>query len=160
MPILALFKLIPLKDWFYIGCILAITIGFASYTIHERHLGAAKEDAKITAKVAIAEKKTVAAESTAQTTETQSVLIYKQAVSVPAVADLGIVCHNSASPVSLPASDAVKGAGAGERSADRGTGQSFDPSGPVLQRSAVADAQIAYLQRRVHELEAEMNAAP
>lgn len=44
-PFLAL---IPTKDWIYLSLIIAVLIGFGSYTIHERHVGAAKEVAALT----------------------------------------------------------------------------------------------------------------
>ncbi len=43
----ALLKLVPLKDWVYLSLILVLMGGFVSYTIHERHLGAAHEIAAL-----------------------------------------------------------------------------------------------------------------
>src|SRR5512146_3249580 len=37
--ILALLKLVPLKDWLYIGAGLALTVGLLSYNHHERAIG-------------------------------------------------------------------------------------------------------------------------
>jgi hypothetical protein len=43
----ALLALVPIKDWVYLSLILALIGGFVSYTIHERHLGAAHEVAAL-----------------------------------------------------------------------------------------------------------------
>jgi hypothetical protein len=40
---LALLKLVPLKDWIYLSLIVALLGGFVSYTIHERDIGKAHE---------------------------------------------------------------------------------------------------------------------
>lgn len=48
MPILALLKLVPLKDWLYVAAIVAIIGLFSWYTVHERHIGAAHELAAVT----------------------------------------------------------------------------------------------------------------
>ena len=41
--ILALLKLVPLKDWLYCGAIAALLIGFGVFVHHERSVGAANE---------------------------------------------------------------------------------------------------------------------
>jgi hypothetical protein len=45
--VLALFSLIPIKDWVYSGIIIAILAGFGWYTIHERDIGKADEVAAL-----------------------------------------------------------------------------------------------------------------
>lgn len=60
---LALLKLIPIKDWLYTGIIAALLIGFWYYTVHERELGAAREMAALqasSAKLQVAAQKQVA----------------------------------------------------------------------------------------------------
>jgi hypothetical protein len=137
-----------------------VVLGLAAWIYHggEKHIEAA--DTKV---AVVAEHKTAAAQTAATNTETQSAIIYKQAVAIPAVGDIGIDCVRDApAGGSLPAPVALTGASPREQSTDSASGYSagFDPSGAVLTRAAQADAQIAYLQRRVHELETEMNAAP
>lgn len=130
--------------------------GLWLYRHGEQHIEA--QDAKL---AALDQKKVNAVEQTAQSTETQSAIIYKQAIAIPAVPDLGVECvRNAPRGGQLPAAVGVAAAGTGERSADRGTGLAFDPTGPALTRAAEANAQIAYLQRRIKELETEMNGAP
>jgi hypothetical protein len=157
----ALLALIPGKDWLYAGIITALLAAFGWYTVHERGVEHAK-DMAAAAKVVAKDNAIVAADdSQAKSTETQSAIIYKQAVAVPAIADVGIVCERpAAGNVSLPAADGIAGAGPRDQSADSGSGSTFDPSGALLSRAERADAQIAYLQRRVAELEKQMNAAP
>ena len=152
---LSLLSLIPGKDWFY-GALLAAA---GLFCLHIYHAGEAKVAAEVTHTAEVAKAKDAALEAQAQSTETQSALIYKQVVALPAVPDVGVVCKRTGgSPLS--AADGKPGAGAGKQSADSGSGQSFDPSGAILTRSAQADAQIAYLQRRIKELETIMNGAP
>jgi hypothetical protein len=157
----ALLALVPVKDWIYGGIIAALLAGFGYYTIHERDVQKAKDFAAAARAVAAANKKVGADNAQAQTTETSNALIYKQAVAIPPVGDLGIMCQHTGSSVSLSKADGVAATAAGNQSADSGSGPaSFDPSGAILTRARDADAQIAYLQSRVKELEQQMNSAP
>jgi hypothetical protein len=156
----ALLALIPSKDWVYAGIIAAMLALFGWYTVHERSVEHAKDIAAAVKIVAKDNAIVAADDSHAQTTETSSAIIYKQAVAVPAVADLGIVCERPARSVSLPAADAIAATSVGNDPAISPTGRSFDPSGDLLTRAAQADAEISYLQRRVAELEKQMNDAP
>jgi hypothetical protein len=119
------------------------------------------QNAVDTAKVVAASAKQVVQvdQSAAKSTETQNALIYKQAIAIPAIADLGLVCQR-ASGSQVPAPNPVAAAPIGERPADGPVGPPYDPSGAVESRGRAADAQIIYLQTRVHELETEMNNAP
>jgi hypothetical protein len=150
---LALLKLIPFRDYIY-GAIIATLLVL---------IGICKHDHTVVQEIkqvgAAAEKVVKADDAVAEKTETQSALIYKEIVRIPDVPDVGIVCRDTGSGA-LPAPSTVAGAVAGEQPPDRGVGPEYDPSGAALTRARAADAQIAYLQRRVHELEAQMNAAP
>lgn len=150
---LALLKLIPGRDYLYAVIIAALLVAF----------GICKHDHTVVKeidRVGNAAKQVVKADdATAEKTETQSALIYKEIVRIPDVPDVGIVCRNPGRSA-LPAPASVAGAGAGEQPANSGSGPEYDPSGAALTRGKAADAQIAYLQRRIHELEAQMNAAP
>lgn len=55
--ILNLLKLVPIKDWLYCALGSAILTGFVAYTMHERHLGAAKVTAAEQAATVKAEQK-------------------------------------------------------------------------------------------------------
>ena len=141
-----------------IGLALAAFLGL--YTLHERNIQHAKDVAAAAKIVAKDNSIVVADTAAAQATETQNALIFKQAVAIPPVGDLGIVCKRAPRSVPLPPAGAVPAPRAGEHPLDSGEGPAFDPSGGVLTRAALADAEIAYLQARVHELEKQMNDAP
>lgn len=157
----ALLALIPSRAYEYGAIILVLSIAFGGYTLHERNVQHAK-DVAAAAKVVAKDNALVAADdSHALTTETQNALIYKQVVSIPAVADIGLVCQHAAPrSVSLPAADAVATTAVGNDTAVSRVGPAFDPTGAALTRGHDADAEIAYLQRRVAELEKQMNDAP
>lgn len=150
---LALLKLTPLRDYVY-AVIIATLLVFVGICKHDHTV--VKEVKQIGA---AAEKVVKADDVTAEKTETQSALIYKEIVRIPDVPDIGIVCQHAGSGT-LPAPVAVAGAAAGDKPADSGVGPSYDPSGAALTRAHAADAQIEYLQRRVKELETQMNSAP
>jgi hypothetical protein len=156
----ALLALIPSRAYEYGAIIIVLSLAFGGYTLHERHIQHDKDVAAAAALVKKDNAKVAEINSTAQTTEAQSALIYKQVVSVPAVADIGVVCQRAAGSVSLPAADTIQTTGSGKAAVDRGIGPAFDPTGPALTRARDADAQIAYLQRRIAELEKQMNDSP
>jgi len=148
------------KLYEYGAIILVCSLLFGGYTLHERHVQHAKDVAA--AEVVVKKDNAIVAadDAHAQTTETQSALIFKQVVQVPAVADIGVVCQRTARSVPLPATGPVAAAPAGNDTAVSGVGPEFDPTGAALTRAREADAEIAYLQRRVAELEKQMNDAP
>lgn len=158
---LALLKLIPFKDWIYGSIIVGLLIGFGWYTHHERQVGAAKLQAAVTQVASRAEAAVVAANTAAQTAETQSAKTYIKVVTAPAPRNIGLVCHRSGpGSGAVPEAHAVAGTGPGKPAADGGSAATFDPSGAALEVGAKADAQIAYLQARVHQLEAQMDHSP
>ncbi len=151
----ALLSLISPRVVFY-GILASLLLAFG---IHYRNLEHEVKQAKVVAAAATANVKKV--DAVAQTTETQSVLIYKQAVQIPAVGDIGVECvRKQPSGGALPAPDTKPGTPTGEQPSDGGAGLSYDPSGAALTRGAQANAQIAYLQRRIKELETQMNNSP
>jgi cell division protein FtsB len=154
---LALLKLVPIRDYFY-GVVILALLALLAYVYRHGEIHVEKLDAKV---AAVAEKKSAVSEVSAKAQENTNAIIYKQAVSVPAVGDLGVECvrHTSGSGV-VPASITGAAASAGVATVNSGSGHTFDPSGAILTRAHDADAQIAYLQARVKELEAEMNSAP
>jgi hypothetical protein len=152
-----------LKDYLYLGAILILVSAFGWYTVHERNIEHAKDVAA--AAVAVRKDNALVAtdESTAKTSEYQSAIIYKQAVSIPAVADLGVSCvrnRPAAGSVSLPTANAGTATPVGNATPNSAGGLTFDPTGGALTRGRDADAQIAYLQRRIVEIEKQMNDAP
>ena len=151
----ALLSLISPRVVFY-GILASLLLAFG---IHYRNLEHEVQQARVVATQANKEVKAV--DATAQQTETQSAIIYKQAVVIPAVGDIGVECvRKQPSSSALPAPDTKPGAVAGNSAANSGAGPPYDPSGAALTRAAKANAQIAYLQRRDHELETQMNNSP
>ena len=151
----ALLSLLSPRVIFY-GILASLLLAFG---IHYRNLEHEVKQAKVVAAAATADVKKV--DAAAQTTETQSVLIYKQAVQIPAVGDIGVECvRKQPSSGALPAANAQSGTPVGEPTTNSGVGPEYDPSGAALTRAAKANAQIAYLQRRVKELETQMNNSP
>jgi len=151
---IALLKLIPIKD--YLWAALLIVVG--CFALHYKHLEHEVQQVKVVGKAAEADVKKV--DAVAQTTETQNAIIYEKAVAIPAIADIGLSCVRHTGGSQVPAADPQQGAAARDRSADSPEGPPYDPSGAVLTRGADADAQIAYLQARIKELETQMNGAP
>jgi hypothetical protein len=151
----AILKLVPAKVWLW----LALLVAGVVYVVHNHHNAEQLASVKQVAIAAQNTDKRVAA--AAQTTETQSALIYKQVVSIPPVGDIGIECvRHAPSSGKLPAATPVAAAPTGDTTLNSGGGPTFDPSGALLERARKADAQIAYLQRRIQELETEMKNAP
>jgi hypothetical protein len=145
-----------IKLYLYAALAALLLSGFGWYTYHERAVEHAKDVAVATKAVAKVEKQDVAIAATATTEIQHDTIIYKQAVSVPAVGDIGVVC-------SAPRGDAVPGAAVGgpvpDAAAVGGVGPTFDPSGQILTIGRDADAKIVALQNIIRELQAEMAAA-
>jgi hypothetical protein len=156
----ALLALIPSRAYLYGAIVLVLALAFGGYTIHERGVQHAKDIAAETKAVTKANVVVAADDAHAQTTETQNAIIYRQAVAIPAIADIGLVCQHAARSVPLPAAGAVTATPARDSQADSGSGHAADPSGAILTRARDADAQISYLQGRVAELEKQMRDAP
>jgi hypothetical protein len=142
-----------IKDALYGAVILALGIFLWHYHTLQNEVD--------TAKVVAASAKQVVQvdQSAAKATETRNADVVKQAVSAPPVANLGVVCERAGGG-QVPAANPVAAAPTREQPADGPVGPAFDPSGALLTRAALADAQISYLQARIHELETEMNNAP
>jgi hypothetical protein len=148
----ALFSFIFSKDGLYTAALLAIGLFLWHYHALDDDVKAMK------AAAAVAQKTVKTDQSTAQNTETQNALIYKQAVAIPPVGDLGVVCQHTRGSA-LPATGPAPAPGPGQ-AANSGVGPSYDPTGAALTRARAADAEITYWRNRAHEDEAEMNAAP
>jgi len=150
----ALLSLISPRVVFY-GILASLLLAFG---IHYKHLENEVQRTAVVAKAAQDDVKKV--DATAQSTETQSVLLYK-AVLIPAVGDIGISCvRHTTGGSPLPATNTIAGTPVGSTTPNSAVGPEYDPTGAALTRAKAADAQIAYLQRRVKELETQMNGAP
>lgn len=151
---------IGIKDYVYAGIIAAVVGAFAYYTHHERVIGADEALAPVAVLANKAKVEVAVGTAVAQSTETDNAKTYTAVIAAPAVPDLGIVCHYDTGRSDVPEAAASAPAPAGEPTLDSGVGPAFDPSGAILQRARDADAQVTYLQGRVHELEAQMVASP
>lgn len=161
MPFLALLKLIPGKAYLYAGIVIAVLLGVHWWNHHEQGIGSTAALAPVTALAHKAEIQVVAGAAVAQTTETQNAKDYIAALAVPPPVDLGIVCHRqAASSGELPEAVGVTATRIGKPAADVSVGPDYDPSGAVLERAKRAEAQVIYLQARVHELETQMVNSP
>lgn len=149
---LALLKLVPLKDWLYIGCIAVLLAGFASYTVHERHVGEAVIEKKDAALKAAAVALNTASEHLADIKEIQIETQFKYIVDSAPVASTGLVCHNATPSAEQPHAAASEGP-SDPAAANVLPSGSFDPSGPLLTLLRDADAQVNALLDRNAELE-------
>lgn len=161
MPFLALFKLIPGKVYLYAGIVVAVLVWFHVHNVNERTAGAAEAMAPVQVLAQKAQVQVAAGTAVAQSTETTNGQDYLKAIAAPAPAALRIVCyHPSGSSGELPEAVAVTATRIGGSAPDSGSGPGYDPSGAALKRAHDADAEIKYLQGRVHELEQQMVNSP
>lgn len=157
---LALLKLIPGKVYLYAGIAVAVLVWFNIHNANERKEGADNALAPVAVLAQKAQIQVAAADATAQTTETFDGKQYAEAISGPVPAPLGIVCHRYTGSSDVPEAVGVVATRIGGPTVDSGSGLGYDPSGPALERAREADAEITYLQGRVHELEQQMVSAP
>lgn len=157
---LALLKLIPGKVYLYAGIAIAVLVWFNIHNANERKEGADNALAPVAVLAQKAQIQVAAADATAQTTETFDGKQYAETISGPAPAALGIVCHRYTGSSDVPEAVGVVATRIGSPAVDGGSGPGYDPSGAALERARQADAEITYLQGRVHELETQMVNAP
>lgn len=144
---LALLKLIPLKDYIYGSAIVALLIGFGVYTAHERGIGKAAEVALVTKAAAV--QAALATEKTQHGLDnaTQAEKLFVSVDSLPAPADAPhlIVRQCTAIRATVPA---ASGAGvsvpAADSSVEHPQGVDIGPGLDVIGRDG--DAEVAYLQ--------------
>jgi hypothetical protein len=158
--VLALLKLIPGKVYLYAGIVVAVLTWYGVHNHNERAAGAAAalEPVKVLAQKA--QVQVARADAAAQTTETDNAKTYTAAIAAPAPKSTGIVCHRDTGSSEVPEAVGVVATRIGNPATDGGEGPGFDPSPAALQRAAQADAEIAYLQGRVRELEQQMLNSP
>ena len=155
----ALLAGIGVKDYVYAALIVVLLVGFGVYTHHERVIGADEALAPVAVLAQKAQLQTAVGSAVAAATEKDNANAYTAARAAPAPAALGLVCHNAGSS-EVPETVGVVATRIGVQPTVGGSGPSFDPSGPALQRAREADAQIVYLQGRVRELETQMESSP
>lgn len=145
---------IGIKDYLYAG-LAALLLSAGIYGVHhERTIGAAKVEAKDSALRAASVALNKASEQLADIKELNIGKVYEKYISLPPVADAGLVCHG-------PAAATVQPQASGDRPELNGpptprADDVFDPSGALLTDSRDADAQINGLIDTVLNLEAEL----
>ena len=151
---MGILSLIPGKDYIYGGIIVALLLGFWGYSVHERHVGAAKVTEAVRAVGVLAQEHNKDVQALANAQSSKIGVVYEKVI-VPPVPDIpGIVCHRSGSrQVPRTASDTPSAHGTPARP----EGHSFNPSSALLTVGRNADAQIAALQAEIRVLINEMN---
>ena len=157
---LALLKLIPLKDYLWAALVAGLLVWFNVHNHNERAAGAQEALAPVAVLAQKVKTEVAVGTAVAQTTESSNAQKYKAAVAAPAPRYLGIVCHRDTGSSAVPEANPGVTTPAGIPADDSGGGPGYDPSPAALERAAQADAQITYLQGRVKELEAQMEASP
>jgi hypothetical protein len=150
---LALLKLIPLKDYVYGAIIAGLLISFGAYTLHERHVGEQKIETAVADAVATQQAKNKAVESTALGEVNVAVQKYIVAVAAPSVAAPHIVCHAS-SGGAVSGATGSSGAGDGSSAVPAESTVPFDPAPGILANDKQADAQVTLLQSYVRACQA------
>lgn len=155
----ALLAGIGVKDYVYGALIASLLAGFGLYTWHERDVGKDEALAPVEVLAHKAELKVAVATAVAQSTEKDNAQAFNAAVAAPPPAALGIVCRDASSS-DVPEAVGVVATRIGIPAVDGGSGPAFDPSGAILERARQVDAEVTYLQGRIHELETQMESAP
>jgi hypothetical protein len=146
----------PIKSYLLAGAGIALISGAGYFAYHERHVEHAKDVAAETKEVAKVQKQDTVITQAAAKDISQDEAQYNQTVSAPAHADIGVVCHDTR-PDPLPAPAAAHGAG--HAPPDSGAGDTFDPSGPLLDVGRKYDAWVIELQQENATLRQELEKA-
>ena len=149
---LALLKLIPFKDWCYGALIVALIAAFGAYTIHERHVQAAKDAAKdaALAQKQIAHNEKVETHADQQLTVATAAFHVAVSTPVPAAAVPHIVCSTTAPAATVPSHGSAASGGNDAAHVPSESDVPFDPAPQVVQDGRDADAQVALLQAYVN----------
>jgi hypothetical protein len=142
---------------YLMGAAAVAILSFLTWgALHERAVEHTKDVAVATKAVAKVEKQDGGIVATATSEIQHEQVIYKQAVSVPPVGDIGVVCESSGgNAVPGPAS----GNTSGHPGADGGAGNLYDPSGGLLTVGHKYDAWIRELQAENATLRQELASA-
>lgn len=139
-------KLIPIRDWIYLGVFVALIGAFAYYTHHERVVG----EQKIVAADAIAVKKQAAAvakvESNASVAISSALSAYNAQRAAPLAAVPHLVCRAARSGGNVPGHAGTSGSGHDQTAVPAESTVPFDPAPAVVSDARDADAQITLLQ--------------
>lgn len=140
-------KLIPVRDWIYLGVFVALIAGFAYYTHHERVIG----EQKIEAADAQAVKKQAAQVAKVETNASTAIIsmqaAYNAALAAPVAPAPKLVCYTAAPHRGdMPDHASAPGGGNGQAGVPAESTVPFDPSPAVIGDGRDADAQVALLQ--------------
>lgn len=143
---LALLKLIPIKDYVYGAIIIALLVGFGLFIHHEREVGAASLKAA-DAKAVAAQ---VAANAKVEANETASlgiaVTTYTKSIAAPVTDVPRIVCRASSQGGAVSDHGGASGSGHGSPVVPSESTVPFDPAPGILANDRDADAQVTLLQ--------------
>jgi hypothetical protein len=141
-------SLIPIKDWAYLGGIAALLIAFGVFTVHERHMGAAKIAAADAALVEAQKVHTQEVENAASGKVAQALADYKASELKPVVIPRSLSHLVCVAPRSGPV-PGNGGSAPGSDGASHVPAESdvpFDPAPAILRDGSDADAQVKLLQ--------------
>lgn len=148
-------KLVPIRDWIYLGVFVALIGAFAYYTHHERAVGAQQivaADTRAAQKQAAAVAKV---ESSAKVEVQNATQAYAAAISAAHVPAPHIVCYGpSAGSRSVPGHASTSGSSNGGASVPEESSVPFDPAPGILDNDKQADAQVTLLQSYIRACQA------
>jgi hypothetical protein len=150
-PVSALIS--PIKGYLAVAVVVAAVSFFGYWSLHERSVEHQKDVAVAVKEVAKVEQADTVIAGTATTEIQHDVVVYKQAVSVPAVGDIGVMCG---APGGNALPGAAPGNGTGHPATDSGKGDLYDPSGDLLTIGVKYDAWIRELQSENAALRQEL----
>jgi hypothetical protein len=150
---LALLKLVPIKDWIYAGIIVALLAAFGWYTAHERGIGEKKieaADAKVAAAQIVHNEEV---ENGVKSKLADALEKYELAPVVPTAAPLPrVVCHATGGgvvPGGRSAGSGSDGAGASVPAPATAADAGFDPAPAVSEDGLDGDKEILRLKAKV-----------
>lgn len=139
-------KLVPFRDWVYLGAIVALLITFGVYTHHERAIGEHKIEA-VDAKLAAAQRQhNQKVEDNAQSDIGASVAQYNVSVGGPLAPVPVLVCNRAPGPAAVRDHAGAPAASDGRASVPAESTVPFDPAPAVINDARDADAQVTLLQ--------------
>jgi hypothetical protein len=147
-------KLVPIRDWIYLGVFVALIGAFAYYTHHERVVGAQKV---VAANVVAAQKQAAAVakvESSAKAEIQSATQAYASAVAAASLPAPSLVCHSTAASRSVPGHAGPSSGGNGISSVPAESSVPFDPAPGVLDNDKQADSQVRLLQSYIRACQA------
>lgn len=151
---LALLKLVPLKDWLYGSAISALLIGFTVYSAHERGVGVAHEKAAVTKAVAVqtAQTQKVVSNANLQIQAADAAVHAAMAVAPADSPSVVVRYSTSAGACTVPAASS---AGSGPDDSSHVPEESTVDIGPPLDTiGRDADSQVIYLQSYIRACQA------